>query len=218
MRARRLALDSETRSGFYRDTTLYVRYTLEGVPIDTLGAFPGDERYVRVDEEWAASLVGPFARRSQSAVAGNSLYFGSSDTYQIETYSSDGTLKRLTRRPIPNRPVTDADVEECERPIRERSETPGPLQQLRRSMTYPETMPAHGRLLVDAVGNLWVADYDRRRNHEGRWTVFDPDGRMLGTVDTPVNGRILQIGHDYVLGVWLGELDVEQVRVYELLK
>ncbi len=220
--AQRMGLDSEIRSGFKRDTTLYLRYTLEGVPIDTLGAFSGDEGYVRVDEVGVFGLPAPFGRRSQHAVSGSFLYFGSTDTYQIETYSSDGTLKCLIRRPIPNRPVTDADIEEYERPIRERPPRPGPFeqafQQLRRSMTYPETMPAHGRLLVDAAGNLWVAEYDRRRNHEARWTVFDPDGRMLGTVETPVNGRILQIGPDYVLGVWLGELDVEQVRVYDLLK
>jgi hypothetical protein len=41
---------------------------------------------------------------------------------------------------------------------------------------------------------------------------------LLGQVETPTRGRLLQIGSDFVLGVWRDELDVEQVRLYRLLK
>ena len=51
-----------------------------------------------------------------------------------------------------------------------------------------------------------------------RWTVFDPRGRMLGTIETPGSGRVTEIGEDYLLGIWTDELDVEQVRMYRLYK
>ena len=36
------------------------------------------------------------------------------------------------------------------------------------------------------------------------------------SVDMPANLEIWQIGHDYVLGVWSDELDVEYVRRHAL--
>jgi hypothetical protein len=77
---------------------------------------------------------------------------------------------------------------------------------------------AYGRLLVDSEGNLWVADYSEERDDEGTWSVFDPEGRFLGTVETPTGGRVHQIGDDFVLGIWRDELNVEYVRLYELMK
>jgi hypothetical protein len=85
-------------------------------------------------------------------------------------------------------------------------------------MTLPETKPAYGRLLVDSEGNLWVADYSEERDDEGSWSVFDPEGRFLGAVETPTGGRVQQIGSDFVLGVWRDEFDVEYVRLYELIR
>ena len=43
-------------------------------------------------------------------------------------------------------------------------------------------------------------------------------GRWLGDIETPPNGRVWDIGNDYVLGVWQDELDVQQVRMYRLVK
>jgi hypothetical protein len=34
----------------------------------------------------------------------------------------------------------------------------------------------------------------------------------------PAPGRVTQIGSDYVLGIWTDDLDVEQVRLYALIK
>jgi hypothetical protein len=37
-------------------------------------------------------------------------------------------------------------------------------------------------------------------------------------VETPPRFRIFQVGSDFVLGRWLDDLDVQHVRIYELLK
>ena len=48
------------------------------------------------------------------------------------------------------------------------------------------------------------------------WTVFDPEGRMLGTVRVPAALRVLEIGDDWLLGVHRDEYDVQQLRLHTL--
>ncbi|MEJ2204371.1 MAG: hypothetical protein P8170_09690 [Gemmatimonadota bacterium] len=50
------------------------------------------------------------------------------------------------------------------------------------------------------------------------WAVFDPAGQWLGEVETPRGGRIWEIGSDDLLGTRRDELDVEEVRMYGILK
>lgn len=71
---------------------------------------------------------------------------------------------------------------------------------------------------MDEEGHLWVADYRRPRDEEPRWSVFDPNGRLLGTVPMPPKFGALQIGGDFVLGHWVDDLDVEHVQLYRLVK
>lgn len=51
-----------------------------------------------------------------------------------------------------------------------------------------------------------------------RWTVFDTEGRMLGTLGTPRSLRLDEIGDDYLLGVFRDRLDVEHVRMHRISK
>jgi hypothetical protein len=216
---RRTPRDAELNAGFNRDTSLYLRYSLEGEPLDSLGWFPGDESYMGFREDFTYGTSAPFGLRAYMLAAGDLLYYGSSDAYEIEVRASHGTLQRLIRRPIPKAPVTAEEVEEFHRDYDEREEGMAPIwRDLYSQMTLPETKPAYGRLLVDAERNLWVAEYSDERDDAGTWSVFDPEGRFLGTVETPTGGRVQQIGDDFVLGVWRDELDVEYVRLYELIK
>jgi hypothetical protein len=41
---------------------------------------------------------------------------------------------------------------------------------------------------------------------------------MLGVIETPERFTIHQIGDDFVLGSWADELDIEHVRLYQLIK
>ncbi len=92
-------------------------------------------------------------------------------------------------------------------------------------MTFMDTLPAFSTFLVTTDGRLWVQAYLEPQNlgpdnwggtGTNEWSVFDRDGRWLGTVVTPTGFRVHEVGADYVLGVWTDELDVQYVRVYEL--
>ena len=50
------------------------------------------------------------------------------------------------------------------------------------------------------------------------WTVFDPEGRLLGFVETRPGLRIFEIGADYILGRVRDELGVESVQVWPMLR
>ncbi len=71
---------------------------------------------------------------------------------------------------------------------------------------------------VDVVGNLWVRDYNRPGDHSSRWSVFDSEGRFLGPIALPDGLMPLDIGDDYVLGLWRDTDDVDHVRMYDLVK
>jgi hypothetical protein len=113
------------------------------------------------------------------------------------------------------------DIERYKQDILERTRDPSRRQfwqSMFAEMPVPETMPAYSGLRVDAEGNLWVGGYQRPGDDQPRWTVFDPDGVMLGVVETPRRFRIYEIGHDYVLGRGADDLDVEHIQIYDLLK
>ena len=48
------------------------------------------------------------------------------------------------------------------------------------------------------------------------WTVFNPEGRVLGFVETPAGLDIYEIGEDYILGLATDELGVEYMQVWAL--
>ena len=85
-------------------------------------------------------------------------------------------------------------------------------------MPLPETYPAYTGIALSAEGYLWVREYDLPGNEANNWSVFDAEGTLLGTLGLPPRFRPLDIGPDYILGVWRDEDDVEHVRMYDLVK
>jgi hypothetical protein len=70
--------------------------------------------------------------------------------------------------------------------------------------------------MVDAIGNLWAAEYVRYPDPPTVWTVFAMDGELLGEVHMPHGFQPLHIGKDWMIGVGRDELDVEYVRLYRI--
>lgn len=71
---------------------------------------------------------------------------------------------------------------------------------------------------TDRRGNLWVENYPAPGTSMNFWSVFDVEGFFLGRVTMPHEFSPLDIGPDYVLGLWRDEDDVEHVRMYELIE
>ncbi len=211
---------SASKAGLSRDSVTFLRLDPGGLPAQ-VGRFPGGESFTEKQGSGSITVTSrAFGRAEQVAVVPDGFFYGSSDSYEIGRYDTAGRLRRLVRRAQPVRPVTPADVERYKE-VRRRDIDASYRQAQERSfaaMPFPETMPAHGDIQADRAGNLWVSDYMVTPDDPARWTVFDPEGRMLGAVTTPARFRVHEIGDDYVLGVWKDEMDVEHVRLYSLEK
>ena len=88
----------------------------------------------------------------------------------------------------------------------------------RESAQIAESFPAFSRIMGDAAGCLWVREYDFPLEERPApvWTVFDPEGRVLGFLETPAGLEIREIGEDYILGRKVDELGVESIQLWRL--
>lgn len=205
--------------GIHREDVLMVRWSPEGDLLDEQIFRPGWEQFYRPLDGQMITAQPPFGRQFGLATSPSRWYYGSTDHFEIEEYSPNGGLLRIIRREFENRPVTPEIRAEWLRLARERfSRFPAPVLEWRLTQPFPETLPAYGSdWVVDDEGNLWVPEYPLP-GEPTTWATFDPEGRFLGTVRAPGGGEIDQIGADFLLGVWVDEADVEQVRMYRLLK
>lgn len=149
--------------------------------------------------------------------------------YELRAFAADGSLARIVRRDhVPRAPTPDQIEAYIEGQL---GWTTGMTESQRarwregyESAPVAEHLPAFESVMSDAAGHLWVAEYEfsaaARGTYEERpprlWTVFDPEGRVLGNVETPEDLWIHEIGEDYILGVALDELNVEYVQVWTL--
>jgi len=211
--------------GARRDDEEYQSFSTTGAFVDTVGVFAGPDQFiesqVNANQAFVSVSTPPFGRNPAAAVHGDRLYYGSADSYEIQCYSQDGTLTSIIRRNVAPRPVTPDDLQHLiERDLAEIEDANDRRDTRERydKMPVAETMPAYERLEVDDLGNLWVREYDPDSEGSSTWTVFDADGQMLGTVRMPAGFGVRHIGTDFVLGVWRDDLDVEHVRLYDVIK
>ncbi|MFO8173409.1 MAG: HTH domain-containing protein [Longimicrobiales bacterium] len=208
--------EGEIGQGTHRDTVILLHWGPEGQTVDTLAGRPGQERYYgRAGGEDLAGAP-PFARGFSVAPGSDSWYYGSTEAFEIEAYSRAGELERLIRRDVPAQPVTSQHLEAWQHETREAFRwVPAVFREWHANLPPRETLPAYGDFIVDEDDHLWVAEYSPE-DQPVTWSVFDPDGSFLGSVEVPPGGTITQIGSDFVLGVWATEMDVEEVRMYRL--
>jgi hypothetical protein len=222
---RRSVWTEDLPNGLFRFPVQYRSVALDGSLEHDFGEFSGDETvYSAREVEGGVMTMSsgvPFGRSSQAAVAGDRFFYGSQDTYEIQVRNQDGTLTRLIRRDKPLLPVTEAHIA---RVVEEMMEEAGEDDLQRefsravRDAPIPEFHPAYGYLYSDALGHLWVEETRLPGDDARITTIFDPEGRMVGSVTLPNRFQIFEIGEDYLLGRWVDDLGVERIRMYALTR
>ena len=209
----------------------------EGLAAASLGTYPVREFYTSTIAGTRILMEIPFMRRVAAAAWGDLAVIAPSHNYQVRAYAPDGTLSRIVRRDHTLVPTTPAhrDAYFLENIRSQRIRTGDPvdegeaLRQARETfadLPLPETLPAFATLLTDALDHLWVAEFrildgefeiPGQETSEGPlWTVFDPDGHVLGFVETPLGLRVFEIGANYLLGHSTDEDGVEYVELWPL--
>jgi hypothetical protein len=218
-------------AGRNRPPVTLLRFALDGSGTDSLLSVPGTEM--------TTSFPEPGSIRNRPVIFGNTAYLAASedwiyvaptDDFSVWAYDTEGVVRRIIRRVAPPRSVTSADIDryverrlhDVDPPLEERA----PYERSIRAWEVAETMPATRWICADSEGNVWVEGFDEGLG-QGRFSVFRSDGVWLGDVDLPdglpeTRGGLFQpwieIGSDYVLGVWVDEFGVEQVRLYGINK
>lgn len=171
------------------------------------------------------------------AAAPDGYFAGTTDTYEIRRFSVDGQLRAILRRTIAPQPITNDEREmsrhELRRARREerashyRGMPDSLLQRIAASeesmfdrIPFPLTYPAYSRLLVDEDGYLWVQSFVSTRGStaEAReWSVFHPDGRLMGNVTLPERFTLHTVSKQRVFGVYRDEKGLEYVRGFAII-
>lgn len=213
-------MDYPEEYGLLRPPEALLVYDLEGVRLDSIGWTPGSEEYV------TDALMGfpLFGKGSVLDTHGDRIFLGSSDHMQVEEIDANGDTLRILR--IPDYPLAlTPDQVQAERNLRLNpplpqgvTSLPPPFVEAVEGMPSPETRPAYADLLVDPTGAVWLRPFrgSSERGGPEHWLVLGPDGTWLGSVETPENFLVREIGVDEILGVWTTELDEQHPQVWRL--
>ena len=199
------------------DQDIYpIRHAPDGGVADTLGRY-GYGKLGPFGPPELHFVSGPVFQ-ARTAVAGSAgvVYVGTGEKREVEVLAPDGSIVALYRWSGGSRDVTDDEVAERERSVRESS---GDFAAaiLDPDIPVADRFPALSALYVDADGHLWIRRY-RRPTWQGphRAIVLDADGAFLCHGAIPEDMRLFEIGADYMLGMERDELGIEYVRMYGL--
>lgn len=206
--------------GLVRYPEALLLYDLEGTRGDSIGSTPGAESYVTE----VLSGTPLFVRQALVETHEGRIYSGASDHLQVEELDSGGDTVRILR--IPDFPLSlTAQQVEAERQARLDiplpqgvTSRPPHIVEALENMPSPTTRPAYRSMRVDATGAIWLRPFLGFSEEGGpeHWLVLGPDGAWLGSVEIPEDFRIMDIGIDEILGVWIDELDVQHPQVRRL--
>ena len=175
-----------------------------------------------------------FAKGPEFATAKGAILGLRTDTFAVHVLDLQGTRTATLRRDTIARRAgpgeTTRAIDGWVDVARLQGSPPEALDRLRQSLLdtpRASTLPLLRDLVVDAGGHIWVEPWFFPGSPPPAWEVFAPDGTWLGAVALPAGldrGFVpnqaprLEIGPDYVLGVWTDELDLEYVRLYPLVR
>ena len=161
-----------------------------------------------------------FSRELRLGLWGDLVVVSPNDKYELKAFAADGSLVRVVRREHVPRVPSPEDIM-VSPTLREdlRKALEADLRNVRQSQ-IEKVFPAFAEIMSDAAGYLWVREFEppKEASPAPLWTVFSPAGRVLGFVETPEGLEIYEIGEDYVLGHTRGELDVEMIQVWPLVR
>jgi len=215
----------DAADGYSRHPTQYRVVAVDGTLEADFGEFPGYEMMVATQEtEQGATMLStgiPFGKDPTVAVGGNRFFYGAKDHYEIQVHNQGGNLNRLIRRDKAPFAITDGHLAAIMEEMIDDTDDNDQARQFRRMFReapVPEFHPALGAIYADVLGFLWVEEYRLPGENTRATTIFDPEGRMVGSVVLPNRFRVEEIGEDYLLGRSSDELGVEYLTLYDLAR
>jgi hypothetical protein len=204
--------------GKYRIPFAVVLLGRDGQTLDTLRTIGGTEGYLSTGGVDGAL---PMGKTGHLAVAGSDFVLGTADSLAFDRFTGPETQSQAVVVPGYDLRISGRQIDSIRNSLFHRADgRPHPPDIIDRieSVEIPDHRPGFSRLLLDEEGYVWAAQAHVPFTGERsvRWEVFSPAGDWLGRFETPKGFQVFRIGADYVLGVQLGESDVEHVQVLSL--
>jgi hypothetical protein len=217
---------NNTRTTRWDDSSFAYLYNPDGRLRASIGPLAG------MTWDHAAGLQQPvmFGAMERHTFDGRYLYSAPATDFSIQLYDLNGRLARIVRRPWTPLTVTAGEIRTYKEYRREAFSgySPDERREYEQMIEVLEIAPSHPAvqlLLVDARGNLWVregAPWSRvdtaRFRRGGRWSVFDPTGRWLGSVQIPDTITIVSIDSDVIIGTVVDAMGLEYLVTHRLIR
>ena len=205
------------------DTMVIQLRDRDGEVVGSYGTHPGFEWHFVREGDRSVLFWKTLGREPVAALWGDQVVIGHTGRYELKAFAANGALTRIIRRDHRQRAPTAEEVDaqiDAEVDLNSWARGAEAVALRRRFEAVPvaDHLPAFASIMTDALGHLWVEEYESPADPRPvrLWTVFDPDGRVLGLVETPKGLTIDEVGEDYILGGALSGLDVEMVQVWPL--
>ena len=228
----------EMSTGVVRPPEQVAALDLANGAVRLLTVVPGDESYVRAREE-GGYVFGRyvFFKGPEYGAAAGRLAVIDTEVWSVRLISlHDGATTAVFRRNVAPRAASRALVElhldgivamAFPEPGQAPAEDVEGVRRRWREFQRAPHLPVLRSVHVDGTGHLWLQPYYVAGADPPPYEILAPDGTWLGSVTLPpglhrafiqYQAPYMEIGDDYVLGVWTDELDVQYVRMYRINK
>lgn len=195
--------------------------------LDTLVVVPGYELYPVEFSEGGQVIQGygslTFGRDTRLGHDGRRLFIGTNEAKEIRQYE-DRSLRRVIRDGTSTEPVTEAHRAQYFRDREASFQRSNVSEQTRaewranleRNTRFARVFPYHDRLMIATDGALWVEMWRHFEDQGRRFVIYDTTGRAIARAELPERMRPLQVGPDFLAGMWRDPDDVPYLRVWKV--
>lgn len=208
---------SSSRSSFK-----YLRYDESGAYVSQLVRLAHRPRYVHEHAGTVHYPYVPLTAEPLLATAGDFLYVIAESEPKVQKIDVTGKVAEVFVWSPRDQPLV-ADVwDDYKRTVLNGIEDEGRRNlyaaYYEQDLPMPDRVPVAEALRLDPDGNVWVLRFSPLDEGPRQWDVIGADGRWIGSVDTPENLDVFEIGATYILGIWLDDVGVERVVLFDLVK
>ncbi len=167
----------------------------------------------------SVSRPSPLAPRPTWDASDEKLYIAPGEYFEVIVLGGpDGSLRRI-RRKAPLTATEESDIARWRSlllggsPPEQRSGAGDVLE----TLVFPHFLPAYSVVRAGAEGDVWAGRFvSPGVEPPEEWDAYDSAGQYLGQVSTPRGLVVLEIGKNYIVGLWRDAFGVEYVQVHDL--
>lgn len=182
--------------------------------VDTLGTWPGTERFVVPTSAGPAGIPVGFGNRTLFAGAGPVVAVSPSESVDLQVYR-EGRLSALVRATAPARSVTDRDAERWREDLSQKY--PGTVvEEAWRTAPVEDVYPTLDRLVVGQDGKIWMGIHPEYAVPERDFVLLEPEGIPVGRLRIPKDVEILAASSEHFVGLERADLDAERITLWRI--